>query len=190
MSLYNCWCESDFSNSVIMINSMLPLQNFELCLDIVEYRCTWLKDWSVFNNSSTRTNGQYWANHDYHGYYIHSCVSSSFSTINRPISLQKVMPPKRMLTYTRCPPAHFMISTCDTASRPLTAPGDAQAALQPGASGSGDEAGLGIPGRGLGARSHCCRMLQGLQDLRNNGTLCDYSLFADGQVWTKLNDFV
>lgn len=29
--------------------------------------------------------------------------------------------------------------------------------------------------------NHCCRMLQGLQELRYNSTLCDYSLIADGE---------
>ncbi|KAK7114440.1 hypothetical protein V1264_000499 [Littorina saxatilis] len=69
-----------------------------------------------------------------------------------------------------------MFSTCDKAVRPaVTAPVEGQAvAPQP----SAEEV---AAAKNVGAKSHCCRMLQGLQELRNNDTLCDYSLFADGQ---------
>ncbi|KAK6184999.1 hypothetical protein SNE40_007331 [Patella caerulea] len=33
----------------------------------------------------------------------------------------------------------------------------------------------------LTSKNHCCKLLQGLHDLRNTDTLCDYSVIAEGQ---------
>ena len=76
-----------------------------------------------------------------------------------------------------------MISTCDKAKRPITATANGQLPQAPGT--SGEEGAAEAAGKSVGTKNHCCLMLQGLQELRNNDTLCDYSLFADGEVRNK-----
>ena len=98
------------------------------------------------------------------------------------------MPPVRRLTYTRCPPAYLMISTCDKANRSITATADGKLPQPPAP--TGEEGATGTAGKGVGAKNHCCLMLQGLQELRNNDTFCDYSLFADGEVRLRSNTAV
>lgn len=94
------------------------------------------------------------------------------------------MPPKRPTTYgSRCPPAHFMMSACDRAARPLINPADGQSMpLISDECSTAATTTTTITGRGVVSKNHCCRLLQGLQELRYNSTLCDYSVIAEGEV--------
>lgn len=76
-----------------------------------------------------------------------------------------------------------MMSACDRAARPLINPADGQSMpLISDECSTAATTTTTITGRGVVSKNHCCRLLQGLQELRYNSTLCDYSVIAEGEV--------
>ncbi|XP_046563463.1 kelch-like protein 26 [Haliotis rubra] len=73
----------------------------------------------------------------------------------------KVTPPKLMVST-----CHAMLQKTDQASNSSTSSAD----------------GVLPTYTALSSKNHCCKLLLGLQDLRNNETLCDYSILAEGEV--------
>jgi hypothetical protein len=97
----------------------------------------------------------------------------------------RIMPPTRRLTDPRCTCApQLMTSMCvkaEKVDRQDHNAGDSPDTPHGTGSWSANVHGTAA-GQSIDTKHHCCRMLQGLQELRNNDTLCDYSLFAQGKV--------